>query len=206
VGACLAGVLPGRTAGGRSVQPTGLNVSDMLAARLKAYVLFGPIEPQFDLGPSGAVEALKAADTVIALSPFASAREFAHVILPIATFAETSGTYVNLEGRWQSVSGAARPIGESRPGWKVLRVLGNLLDLPTFDYTSSDDVTAELRKLIDAAAPPAAKAPSRILQSKLPLSQAAAERDVGIYQIDAIVRRAQALQNTRDGREAGEGK
>ncbi len=83
---------------------------------------------------------------MVALSPYGTAKEFAHVILPIGTFAETSGTYVNLEGRWQSVPGAATPVGESRPAWKVLRVLGNLLNLPGFDYTSSDQITDEVRK------------------------------------------------------------
>ena len=205
VGACLAGVLPGRAAGGRAVQSPGLNVADMLAARLKSYVLFGAIEPQHDLSAAGALDALKAADVVIALSPYASAREFAHVILPIATFAETSGTYVNLEGRWQSVPGAARPVGESRPGWKVLRVLGNLLDLPTFDYASAEEVTGEVRKLIDESPAAATRASAHTMQSKLPLASVARHLDVPIYQVDAIVRRAHALQSTRDGREAAEG-
>ena len=146
VGACLAGVLPHRTLGGRAAQPAGLNVADMFAARLKSYILLGAIEPALDIASPAALEALKAAEFVVALSPYGTAKEFAHVILPIGTFAETSGTYVNLEGRWQSVPGAATPVGESRPAWKVLRVLGNLLNLPGFDYTSSDQITEEVRK------------------------------------------------------------
>jgi NADH-quinone oxidoreductase subunit G len=204
VGACLAGVLPHRAAGGRPAQSAGLNVADMFAARLKSYVMLGPIEPQHDLAARGALEALKGADVVISLSPYGTAREFAHVILPIATFAETSGTYVNVEGRWQSVSGAARPVGESRPAWKVLRVLGNLLNLPTFDYTSSEEVHAEVRKLIEGA-PAAIARTSRALQSKLALAGAGLDRDVPIYQVDAIVRRSQALQSTPDGIAASQG-
>ena len=123
-------------------------------------------------------------------------------MLPIGTFAETAGTYVNIEGRWQSVSGAATSVGESRPGWKVLRVLGNLLDLPGFDYTGPDQITAELNKLIGGDIAFTPKAVSRTLQSK---AAAATDRDVtpdiNIYQVDALVRRSSALQNTREGRE-----
>jgi NADH-quinone oxidoreductase subunit G len=168
----------------------------MLAARLKAYVVFGGIEPAQDIAASGALEALKAAECVIALSPFASAKEYADLILPIGTFAETSGTYVNLEGRWQSVPGAARPVGESRPGWKVLRVLANLLNLPGFEFTSSEEITEELRREIADAPAFEAEPAKRILQTK-PNAQAAQE--ISIYQIDAVVRRAPALQSTRAG-------
>ena len=196
VGAHLAGVLPLRAAGGRAVQAPGLNIADMFAARLKAYVLMGGIEPQFDIASPAAFEALKAAECVVALSPYSTAREYAHIVLPIGTFAETSGTYVNLEARWQSVPGAVAPVGEARPAWKVLRVLGNLLNLPSFDYVSSDQVTAEVRKLVEEAAGAEPKASTRILQSKLALSSPATLRDVPIYQVDAVVRRSHALQNT----------
>jgi NADH-quinone oxidoreductase subunit G len=198
VGAHQAGFLPHRAAGGRAVQSPGLNVADMLAARLKSYILFGAIEPAHDIASPAAVEALEAAECVIALSPYASAKEHADVVLPIGTFAETSGTYVNLEGRWQSVPGAAAPVGESRPGWKVLRVLANLLNLPSFDFTSSDQVAAELRKQIEEAPAFAHEPSARTLQSKLALAAAAGERDVAIYQVDAVVRRSSALQNTRE--------
>ncbi|MGH8174640.1 MAG: NADH-quinone oxidoreductase subunit NuoG [Steroidobacter sp.] len=201
VGAALAGVLPHRAVGGRPAQPAGLNLADMFAARLKSYVVFGAIEPAHDIAVSAALDALKAAECVVALSPYASAKEFADVILPIGTFAETSGTYVNLEGRWQSVPGAASPVGEARPGWKVLRVLANLLNLPGFDYTSSDQITEEVRRAISEAPEFALKAAARTLQSKLSLSASTAERDVAIYQVDAIVRRSSALQSTREARD-----
>jgi NADH-quinone oxidoreductase subunit G len=206
VGACLAGVLPHRAAGGRAVQTPGLNIADMFAARLKAYVLLGGIEPQHDIASPTAVDALKSAECVVALSPYGTAKEYAHVILPIGTFAETSGTYVNLEGLWQSVPGAAFPVGESRPAWKVLRVLGNLLSLPGFDYTSSEDVAQEVRKQVGEAPALAAKAVTRTLQAKLPLGAPAARHDVPIYQVDAVVRRSPALQATDDARVSeGEG-
>ncbi len=206
VGAALVGVLPHRGLGGRSVQAAGLNIADMFAARLKSYVMFGAIEPAYDVASSAALEALKAADCVVALSPYASAKEFADVILPIGTFVETSGTYINLEGRWQSVPGAAAPVGEARPGWKVLRVLANLLNLPGFEYTSSDQITEEARRQISDAPTFALKSAARTLQSKFALAVATAESDVPIYQVDAIVRRSSALQNTRDGREAPRGR
>jgi NADH-quinone oxidoreductase subunit G len=199
-------VLPHRGAGGRSVHSPGLNVADMFAARLKAYVLFGPIEPAQDIASASAIQALKAAELVVALSPYQTAAEFAHVILPIGTFAETSGTYVNLEGRWQSVPGAATPVGEARPGWKVLRVLANMLDLPSFEYVSSDQVRDEVRKQIDDAPAFAVKASARTLQSKLALSEPPVERDVPIYQVDAVVRRSNALQNTHEGRSTAPGR
>jgi NADH-quinone oxidoreductase subunit G len=205
-GACLAGILPHRGVAGRSLSASGLNVADMFAARLKAYVLFGAIEPAQDIAAGSALEALRAAECVVAFSPYATAKEFAHVILPIGTFAETSGTYVNMEGRWQSVPGAASPVGEARPGWKVLRVLGNLLNLPSFDYTSSDQVCAELRKHVEDSPPFTVKPATRTLQSKLALSAPAAVRDVPMYQVDAVVRRSSALQNTREARAAAEGR
>jgi NADH-quinone oxidoreductase subunit G len=206
VAACLAGVLPHRNVGGRAAAKPGLNIADMFAARLKSYVLFGAIEPALDIASPAALEALKAAEFVVALTPYGTAKEFAHVILPIGTFAETSGTYINLEGRWQSVPGAASPVGESRPGWKVLRVLGNLLNLPGFDYTSSDQITQEVRQAIADQPQFTATTAKRTLQSKLSLSAAAAERDVPIYSVDAMVRRSSALQATSEARSTSRGR
>jgi len=194
VGAHLAGVLPTRAAAGQAVQAAGLNVADMLAARLKAYVVLGGIEPQHDMMAANALEAFGAAECVIALSPYASAKEYADIILPIGTFAETSGTYVNLEGRWQSVPGAAKPVGESRPAWKVLRVLGNLLNLPAFEYTSSEQVADELRAQVNAAGNVTYAAPARSLSTLTP--DKPSNDDVPIYQADALVRRSPALQAT----------
>ncbi|MBM0105234.1 NADH-quinone oxidoreductase subunit G [Steroidobacter sp. S1-65] len=200
VGAHLVGFLPGRTVGGQTVASPGLNIADMFAAKLKAYILFGAIEPKLDVAAENAAAALDGAEFVVALSPYSTAAQFADVVLPIGTFAETAGTYVNLEGRWQSVPGAAAPVGESRPGWKVLRVLGNLLDLPGFEYTAADQITADIRKALDEAGAFTAKAVTRTLQAEA-ATGASVVRDVPIYQVDAMVRRSAALQNTREGRE-----
>lgn len=197
-GAPLVGFLPGRSVGGQPVASPGLNAGEMFAARLKAYVLFGAIEPKLDIAAENASAALEAAEFVVALSPYSSAAQFADVVLPIGTFAETAGTYVNLEGRWQSVPGAAAPVGDSRPGWKVLRVLANLLDLAGFEYTAADQITADIHKALDEAGAFTSKGATRTLQAR-PAS--AAVRDVPIYQVDAMVRRSAALQNTREGRE-----
>ncbi|WP_129778983.1 NADH-quinone oxidoreductase subunit NuoG [Peristeroidobacter soli] len=203
VGAHIVGFLPGRTVGGQAVSAPGLNVADMLAAKLKAYIVFGAIEPKLDIASDAASAAFEGAEFVVALSPYSTAAQFADVVLPIGTFAETAGTYVNLEGRWQSVPGAASPVGEARPGWKVLRVLGNLLNLPGFEYTAADQVTAEIRKIVDEAGAFTAKAATRTLQAKT--AGATVVRDVPIYQVDAMVRRSAALQNTREGRETVRG-
>ena len=201
VGAALAGVTPHRGAGGRAVARPGLAAGEMLNARLKGYVLVGGIESA-DLAPSPGIDAaLQAAECVVAITPYAGPECLANatIILPAAAFAETSGTWVNVEGRWQSVAGAARPPGEARPGWKVLRVLGNLLALHGFDYVSSEEVRDELRREIGEYA-----AASAVTTSFAPgrLSAVDATREVGIYRVDAIVRRSEPLQATVDGQAA----
>jgi NADH-quinone oxidoreductase subunit G len=203
VGAHIAGVLPHRNLGSQRVQSPGLNLAEMLAARLKTYLVLGAIEPAVDIASPEALDALKAAEFVVALSPYQSAREYAHIILPIGTFAETSGTYVNMEGRWQSVPGATAPVGEARPSWKVLRVLGNLLNLPSFDYLSSDEITDELRRLTQDL-PASTAVNNRTLQSTGSTTDPSAAQDIAIYQSDAIVRRAPALQATREAQTAKE--
>ena len=214
-GAYLAGAVPHREAGGKPAAKTGLSATEMLARPLKAYLLFGGVEPWVDAPESESSRALAKAEFVVAMTPFAndSLRKVAHVILPIGTFAETSGTYVNMEGLWQSQAGAAVPVGESRPGWKVLRVLGNLLNLSGFDYQSSEDVRDELRKACGASAN--AGAVSMTPVADIPVAAAGYKGshkvngsaagagtlvDMPMYQIDALVRRAPSLQKTREGR------
>ncbi len=196
-GAHLAGVLPHRNAGGEPLVTAGLSARAMLESPLKAYVLLGAIEPELDLGAPQAAKTLAAAEFVVMLTPFVTEamRKFAHVLLPVGTFAETSGTFVNAEGLWQSFPGAARPLGESRPGWKVLRVLGNLLELEGFDYLSSEDVRDGLKARVGQARPDNAFVARRMLNGERPSGAAA---DVPMYQIDAVVRRAPALQRTRE--------
>jgi NADH-quinone oxidoreductase subunit G len=144
------------------------------------------------------MESLRGATYVVAATPYVTdeLKAVAHVLLPIGTFAETSGTYVNLEGQWQSFAGAAQPLGESRPGWKLLRVLGNLLGLAGFAEESSEQVRDQLRALVERTAAPviAGSAPASIAGG------AATVADIPAYQSDAIVRRATSLQRTRDAR------
>ena len=204
VGAALAGVLPHRGAGGRAVSKPGLAATDMLNARLKGYVLVGGIESA-DVAPSPGLEAAtQAADCVVAITPYAGpeALATATVILPAAAFAETSGTWVNVEGRWQSVPGAARPPGEARPAWKVLRVLGNLLALHGFDYVSSEEVRDELKREIGEYAA-SGTGVSSFQPGRLPSLDST--RDIGMYRVDAVVRRSQPLQATADGQAADGG-
>ncbi|MDP1635262.1 MAG: NADH-quinone oxidoreductase subunit NuoG, partial [Gallionellaceae bacterium] len=138
VGGYLAGAVPF----GAGTQ--GLNAAQMIASPRKAYVLLNA-EPELDMhDPQQAMLAMKAADFVVALSAFKhGAMEYAKVLLPIVPFTETSGTFVNTEGNAQSFAGAVKPLGDARPGWKVLRVLGNLLELTGFDQDSSETVRDE---------------------------------------------------------------
>ena len=197
-GAYLAGAVPHREAGGKAIATPGLNASEMLAKALGAYVLFGGIEPWIDALDSEVAKTLQSSGFVVAITPFAceTLRDIAHVLLPIGTYAETSGTFVNLEGKWQSYPGAIAPLGESRPGWKVLRVLGNLLHLSGFDYNSSEDVREELRRA-------AGESPTTSYSGTHRVNGAPAATplvELNMYQADAIVRRAPSLQKTREGR------
>jgi NADH-quinone oxidoreductase subunit G len=196
VGASLAGATPHRGPAGRAVARPGLSASDMIDARLRGYVFIGGVEA-VDLAPSSAAAtAPQGADCVVSLTPYAGVEQLAisTVILPVAAFAETSGTWVNVEGRWQSVPGAARPPGEARPAWKVLRVLGNLLGLAGFEYLSSEDVRDELRRELGEYATEGgsnAFVPGRLASLDV-------TREVGLYEVDAVVRRSPPLQRTRE--------
>jgi len=191
VGAQLVGALPGE--GGR-------DAAAMLAGGLKAVVLLG-VEPGADTAASGA--ALADADMVVTLSPFKTNLEISDVLLPIAPFTETSGSFVNAEGRLQSFQAVVKPLGETRPGWKVLRVLGNLLALPGFEQTSSQEVlTQALPGVANGAFVPAERLDNRAA-GRIDLTPATREPCVAaIYRLDALVRRAPALQATADGRAA----
>jgi len=179
----------------------GLNARAMLEDPRKAYVLLNA-EPELDChDPTLAMAALHAAEFVVALSAYQHrATEYAHVLLPIAPFTETSGTFVNTEGRAQSFRGVVNPMGDTRPGWKVLRVLGTTFGIPGFDFDSSEEVRAAVLPTGDLAARLSnALADDGI---EVPAATAAAlERigEVASYHADAIVRRAPSLGATRDG-------
>lgn len=187
VGAYLANALPGKAA------------KPVFAEQKKAYLVLHA-EPALDTAnPQLAMQALNQAEMVVVMSPYKHGLDYADVILPVAPYTETSGSFVNAEGRVQSFQGVVKALGETRPAWKVLRVLGNLLELNGFDYTSSEAVRDEvvsqtaISSLLNNRA-----------QLSLSLPDAATDTlerlaDVGIYHTDAIVRRAESLQATVDG-------
>jgi NADH-quinone oxidoreductase subunit G len=197
-GAYLAGAVPHREPGGAPAAAVGLSARAMMESALKAYVLFGGIDPANDLAADSA--ALDKADLVIAISTHLpeSLRAAAHVVLPIGSFAETSGTYVSSEGRWQSWSGAAKLPGESRPGWKVLRVLANLLNVRGVDYDSSDEIRDALKVVCGRRI----EAEPSGLRGPIPNGQTptGAWVDIPPYQGDVLVRGSDALAKTKDGR------
>jgi NADH-quinone oxidoreductase subunit G len=200
-GAYLAGAIPHREAGSVAVAHPGLTAREMLTRALRAYLLIGGIEPAIDALDPESLRTLGKAELVVAITPFASAemKAVAHVMLPMCSFAETSGTYVNCAGTWQSQAGAAAAVGEARPGWKILRVLGNLLNLADFDYQSSEDVLAEVRERC-AHVVPAGYQGTHAVNGGGGTGPAPALVDVPMYQTDAVVRRAPSLQRTREGR------
>ena len=184
---------------------SGLNAGQMLAGGLKAVLLLNN-EPVFDSAAGArAAEALGKAEMVVTLSPFKANMEFSDVLLPIAPFTETSGSFVNAEGRLQSFHAVVKPLAEARPGWKVLRVLANLLGVQGVDYETSQDVLA-------AATAGATSVPANLLGNGAPAVNSiangaghAAPVVASIYQLDSIVRRATSLQLTADARQAREG-
>ena len=201
-GAALAGVLPHRGSGGQPVETPGLNAEAMLAAPRRVYVLFG-LEPEHDLSDALlAQDALGAADKVICFTSHAgdALERVADILLPIATFAETAGTYVNVEGAWQSVEAAADAVGEAREGWRILRVLGNHLELPGCEYRSAADIRGELSGALgDCGADTAYK--GDFVPACEPADCDEAALDIPIYSVDGLVRRGPALQQTAAARE-----
>ncbi len=191
VGAYLAGATP---------RNGGFNARQMLETPCRAYVLLGA-EPDLDFAdPAMTVAALSGARLVVALSAFdsPSLRAVADVLLPISPFAETPGTFVNCEGRAQSFNAVAQPQGESRPGWKVLRVLGNLLDVSDCAYESAEAVRVEA--LPADCAEYLNNRVSGVDMRPAAIAEGGLERvaDVPIHFADPLVRRASALQRTKD--------
>ncbi len=178
-------------------QTGGAHAGQMLAGGLKAVVLLNT-EPEFDSAAGAqAAKTLAQAEMVITLSPFKANMAFSDVLLPIAPFTETSGSFVNAEGRLQSFHAVVKPLGETRPAWKVMRVLANLLGLPGFDFETSQDVLAKAT----ATAPVLSNATSATLRMA---GEVADPVVASIYQLDGVVRRAPSLQLTADARTAQE--
>jgi NADH-quinone oxidoreductase subunit G len=211
VGGYLAGAVPVSSSLGTSSN-SGYNASQMLRmnvgtptiAPCQAYVLLN-IEPELDAyNPQAAMKTLDAAELVVMMSTYkigaSTCVDYADVMLPIAPFTETSGTFINTEGRAQSFNGVVAPLGDTRPAWKILRVLGNLLQLEGFDFETPEQVYAEvippgtdIRKLLDNKL-------KSFTVSELKQENYGIQRigEVPIYQTDPIVRRAESLQLTRD--------
>jgi NADH-quinone oxidoreductase subunit G len=193
VGAQLVNALPGQG---------GLNAQSMLDGALKAILLLNT-EPEFDSAAgANAASALAKAEMVVTLSPFKANLAFSDVLLPIAPFSETAGTFVNAEGRIQGFHAVVRPLAETRPGWKVLRVLANLLKVPGFDFESSQDVLATTG--LHGATSVSADMLSNKTQANVDLgsTNVAIPAVASLYQLDGIVRRATSLQLTADARRA----
>ncbi len=201
VGAWSTGCVPHRDANGDDISTPGRDALAMLRTPLKGYLLFG-LEPELDCIDSAAARAaLAAADFVVSFAAFASAAaDYANVQLPLAPFSETAGTFVSCEARAQSFTEAVPALGEARPGWKILRVLGNLLEQAGFEYTAPESIRDEITwrtpadgcRLRDRrlAAPP-----QQPTQTEIDLERIV---EVPIYAVDALTRRAPALQATAD--------
>ncbi|WP_426144881.1 NADH-quinone oxidoreductase subunit NuoG [Polaromonas sp. DSR2-3-2] len=191
VGAQLVNAMPGSS---------GLNASQMLGGMLKAVILLNN-EPEFDSAAGKRAEgSLDSAQMVVTLSPFKANMDFSDVLLPIAPFTETPGTFVNAEGRAQSFHAVVKPRGETRPGWKVLRVLANMLNLSGFDFESSQDVFKSISG-VDAGLVSAARL-GNASRGEIVVTSVSGPTPVvaSIYQLDGIVRRSTSLQLTTDAR------
>ena len=195
VGAQWVGAMP---------DPTGLNAGQMLGGALKGVLLLNT-EPQFDSAAGErATAALGEADMVVTLSPFKTNMAFSDVLLPIAPFTETSGSFVNAEGRLQSFHAVVRPLGETRPGWKVLRVLANLMGVSGVEFESSQDVLTQITGAAGQSVVPAEALNNTSASALSDLAGAFGEAPctATIYQLDGLVRRSPSLQATSDGRAA----
>jgi NADH-quinone oxidoreductase subunit G len=194
-GQWIAGCVPHRKAAGEIITRPGLNAAELIANHLKGYLLFN-IEPEKDCAnPYLMTQSLKRAKCVVAFTPYKTNYLLKHatILLPIVPFTETSGTFVNVEGRWQSFEGVVSPFGEARPGWKVLRVLANMFNLPGFEYLSSQDILSEVKTLFDKATW-SSELFSQLSSNK---TKSALTRIAAwpLYRTDNLVRHAESLQH-----------
>ena len=182
-------------------QAGGMHARAMLEDPRRAYLVVHA-EPEFDFANAVvARSALEKADLVVVLSPFRHGTAYADVLLPITPFTETAGTFVSCEGRVQSFHGVVPPLGETRPGWKVLRVLGTLLELPGFAIDTADEVRASILPAgVDLADSLSNATQTTIAKPVAAASPVERVADVPIYFADALVRRAASLQRTADAR------
>ncbi|MEM7081800.1 MAG: NADH-quinone oxidoreductase subunit NuoG [Pseudomonadota bacterium] len=193
-GAAMVGALPHRTAGARKAVRIGLDTQAMLNAGLGAYITFG-LELDADVADGARHAETLQQSHVVAMTSYLSnsLRQYADVVLPIAAYGESAGSYVNAEGRLQSMRGVAMPRGDARPGWKVIRVLANTLEIDGFDMTSADEVLDEARQACGDV-----RLTNRFDGRHVRVTEVAAlSKPHGLYQSDPIVRRAAPLQQIR---------
>ncbi len=203
VGAWVAGVVPHRLSAGRELKQAGVPVGEFLSENTRTFVLLNTELADF-ANPQQAMKALSAAENVVVIAPFAdeTTRRYATVLLPGSTFAETSGTFINAAGQWQSFKGATVPPGEARPTWKVLRVLGNAAGVPEFDWMATEEIVAELHLELDGVVACNNHYAGTVGRDTKSCVSTVAEGvfqrigDVEMYRVDPLVRRAQALQAT----------
>jgi NADH-quinone oxidoreductase subunit G len=203
-GAWLAGMVPHRTAGGAVVEKAGLNAAEILEAKIQTLILMG-VEPRYEqINSARARQQIKDATTIIISTHLSKhAVDHADVVLPSAAFAETAGTFVNATGAWQMFNGATAPPGQGRPAWKILRVLGNELELDGFGYNDVTEIREELKSLCrdiqlsndytldNIEIPDAVNAGQSLLRIG----------DLPAYKSDMLVRRARSLQKTQDAQQ-----
>lgn len=198
VGAGLVGFTPYRSAF-NAYNTKGMNARQMLESSRRAYVLLNTELERDSYNSGDALAALNKADTVVVMSAYVNEDmlQYADVVLPISTFTETAGSYVNLEGKWQKFNGVTRPLGDSKPAWKVIRVLANRLNIDGFNYENIEDIRADLVNLENSA---------NYLKNQIKFENLAISKPnisglvrFGIYPIyfgDSVVRRAHSLQQT----------
>ncbi|RDI46923.1 NADH-quinone oxidoreductase subunit NuoG [Aquicella lusitana] len=199
-GGWLAGAVPHRHAAGEAINYCGLSAYAMLEKPRKAYLLLN-VEPDLDCANAAhAIAALKQAKCVIALSMYRNPVLEAHadIILPIAPFTETAGTFINATGEWQSFNGVAQAYGLSRPAWKILRVLGNFLHLEGFGYESAEEVKHEIKALVEKNSMEKTKLTQpdhfSLTQETAGLTRIG---EIPLYAVDSLVRRAKPLQDAQ---------
>ncbi|EIJ34047.1 NADH-quinone oxidoreductase subunit NuoG [Thiothrix nivea] len=201
VGAWVAGVVPHRLSAGRELKQPGAPVNEVLHDNTRTFVLLNAELGDF-ANPQQAMQAFSAADNVIVISPFADdvTRKYATVLLPGTTFAETSGTFINAAGYWQSFKGVTEPLGDARPTWKILRVLGNNAGVPEFDWVTTEEITAELKlelhgvEVCNNADNGFSSSPDKGRSGGVSSGDFQRIGDVEMYRVDPLVRRAKALQ------------
>ncbi|MGA0127725.1 MAG: NADH-quinone oxidoreductase subunit NuoG [Burkholderiales bacterium] len=208
-GATVGFILEGANSMGAelvSLQDDAASSGSALQGKAGAFILLHA-EPELDCArPKVALDTMKAADFVVALSPYKHrATEYADVLLPISPFTETGGIFFNMEGRQQKFGPVAKPLGDTRPAWKVLRALGSICEKPNFDYQTLEDVRRDIPGIKDGIASDLLLQESDYRDDfEVTLSQnvGGIERvaEVPMYSGDSVVRRASALQSTREAR------